>query len=184
MRAIEVLLEEHRLIRRMADIIEAVADRLAAGQAVAERVLADVMEFSERFTSSHHHAKEEHQLFPVLARHGLGPESSPIAALREQHEANHAYLREMRAAFTRLAAGDAGAAQAFAASARDYVRMIREHIRIEDHYFQEVGALLTPEEDRHLVERMAAADRTAAGEGVRAQYARLVEEYAALIATW
>lgn len=184
MTAIDVLLEEHQMIRRMADVIDAVADRLAAGRPVAERMLADVMEFSERFTSSYHHAKEEHHLFPVLARHGLGPESSPIAALREQHEANHAYLREMRAAFTRLAAGDAEAAQAFAASARDYVRMIREHIRIEDHYFQEVATVLTPEEDRLLAARMAAVDEAAGREGARLRYARMLEEYAALVSTW
>jgi hemerythrin-like domain-containing protein len=184
MKAVDVLLEEHRMIRRMADIIDAVAARLARGEAVGERVLADLMEFSERFTSNYHHAKEEHHLFPVLARHGLGPESSPIAALREQHEANHAYLREMRAAFTRLAAGDPRAAEAFAASARDYVRMIREHIRIEDHYFQEVASVLTPEEDRGLAERMAAVDEAAGREGARARYARMLEDYAHLMAPW
>lgn len=184
MSAIDVLLEEHRMIRRMAGIIEAVADRLARGQAVAEGVLADLIEFSEQFTSSHHHAKEEHHLFPLLARHGLGPESSPIAALREQHEANHAYLREMRAAFTRLRAGDAEAPRVFAASARDYVRMIREHIRIEDHYFQEVAPVLTPEEDRLLAGRMAAVDQAAGREGARRRYERMLEEYAALTTTW
>ncbi len=184
MKAVDVLVGEHRLIKRMAVVIEAVADRLDRGQAVADRLLGDVIEFSEQFTSNCHHAKEEHHLFPVLAQHGLGPDSSPIAALREQHEANHAYLREMHAALTRIRAGDALARQAFAASARDYVRMIREHIRIEDHYFQDIASVLSSEEDATLTVRMAAIDRVCAHAGDPGRFDALVVEYEALMATW
>jgi len=184
MKAVDVLIGEHRFIKRMAAIIEAVADRLDRGEEVTGRLLGDVIEFSEQFTSSCHHAKEEHHLFPVLAQHGLGPDSSPIAALREQHEANHAYLREMHAALTRIRAGDPHAPQAFAASARDYVRMIREHIRIEDHYFQEIAGVLTPEEDATLTGKMAAVDRTCARTGDLRRFDSLVAEYEALMATW
>ena len=50
-------------------------------------------------------------------------------------------------AVTRLRAGDAQAPRMFAASARDYARLLREHMRIEDHYFQDVSSLLSPAED-------------------------------------
>jgi len=147
-------------------------------------VLGDVMEFSERFTSNCHHAKEEHHLYPHLARHGLEPDSSPIAALREQHEANHAYLREMHAALTRMRTGDGRAREAFAASARDYVRMLREHIRIEDHYFQEISSILSADEDALLSGRMAAVDQACARGGGHREYDDMVAEFETLIATW
>jgi len=184
MRSVSVLVGEHRAVKRMATIIEAVADRLDRGETVATKVLGDVIEFSEQYTSNCHHAKEEHHLFPVLAQHGLGPDSSPIAALREQHEANHAYLREMHAALTRIRAGDHQAMQAFAASARDYVRMIREHIRIEDHYFQEIATVLSDEEDAVLFGRMAAIDQACARAGDVGRFDRMLTEYESLIASW
>jgi hemerythrin-like domain-containing protein len=184
MRAVDVLIGEHRLIKRMASVIEAVADRLDRGLEVADRVLGDLIEFSEQFTSNCHHAKEEHHLFPVLAQHGLGPDLSPIAALREQHEANHAYLREMHAALTRIRAGDPQARQAFAASARDYVRMLREHIRIENHYFRDIASVLTPEEDEAVAGRMAGIDRACARGGDPGRFEALVASHEALIATW
>ena len=184
MKSVTVLVGEHQAIKRMATIIEAVADRLDRGGDVAMKVLGDVIEFSEQFTSNCHHAKEEHHLFPVLAQHGMGPDSSPIAALREQHEANHAYLREMHTALTRMRTGDAQAGQAFAASARDYVRMIREHIRIEDHYFQEIAAVLSAEEDAVLSGRMAAIDQACARAGDLGRFERMLTDYESLIGTW
>ena len=184
MRSVERMVDEHRTIKRMAGIIEALAGRLDRGLEVPARMLGDVMDFSEHFTSNCHHAKEEHHLFPLLAHHGLTPDSSPIAALREQHEANHAYLREMHGALARLRAGDPHAPGAFAASARDYVRMLREHIRIEDHYFQEIASVLTPDEDAQLFERMAAIDRACARAADMERFNAMVAEYEALIARW
>lgn len=184
MTAVERLIDEHRMITRMGAILEALAGRLDRGLPVPPRMLGDVMDFSEQFTSNCHHAKEEHHLFPVLAQHGLTPDSSPIAALREQHEANHAYLREMHGALARMRAGDPRAPEAFAASSRDYVRMIREHIRIEDHYFNEVAGVLTPDEDARLVGRMAAIDQACARAADMGRFGTMVEEYEALVAQW
>jgi hemerythrin-like domain-containing protein len=184
MRSVDLLIAEHELIKRMTAVIEAVADRLDRHQEVPTRLLGDVMDFSEHFTSNCHHAKEEHHLFPILAQHGMAADSSPIAALREQHEANHAYLREMHAALTHMRAGDPHAPRAFAASARDYVRMIREHIRIEDHYFQEIAGVLTPDEDTMLIGRMAAIDRACARAADRPRYDSMLAEYEGLVTTW
>jgi len=180
MSAVDVLLAEHRMIARMVSVIETVAARLDAGDEVPARVLVDVMDFSEHFTSNCHHAKEEHHLFPILAKHGMGPDSSPIAAFREQHEANHAYLREMHLALTRVRASDPDGPRSFAASARDYARLLREHMRIEDHYFQDVAAILSPEEEETLQGRMAAIDQSCA----RDRYARMLDEHEELIARW
>jgi len=180
MSSVAVLLAEHETIRRMVSIIEAVAARIDAGGEVPMRVLVELMDFSEQFTSNCHHAKEEHHLFPLLAEHGMSLDSSPIAALREQHEANHAYLREMHGALSRVRAGDTGGAKAFAASARDYARLLREHMRIEDHYFQDVATILPAEEEARLEGRLASIDQGCD----RRRYERMVDDHEALIATW
>ena len=184
MKSVDVLIGEHRMIARMISLMEAVAARLDAGGDVPTRVLVDIIDFSEHFTSNCHHAKEEHHLFPLLAEHGMSLDSSPIAALREQHEANHAYLREMHGALTRVRAGDVQAQASFAVSARDYARLLREHMRIEDHYFQDVSTILSDQEDETLVGRMAAIDQACAQGHDRSRYEKMLEDYEELVSTW
>lgn len=184
MKSVDVLIAEHQMIARMISVMETVAIRLDAGGEVPTRVLVDIIDFSEHFTSNCHHAKEEHHLFPLLAEHGMSLDSSPIAALREQHEANHAYLREMHGALTRVRAGDVHAPASFAASARDYARLLREHMRIEDHYFRDVTTILSDQEDDTLAGRMAAIDQACARTNDRARYEKMLEEHEELVSTW
>ena len=49
-------------------------------------MLVDVLSFFESFTDRHHD-KEEEALFPLLAKHGIGPDQTVVSALMSQHEA-------------------------------------------------------------------------------------------------
>jgi hemerythrin-like domain-containing protein len=154
MQSIDLLLEEHRLIEAMADLLECAVERLVKGEPVPPARLAEILDFFESFGDGHH-MREELELFPVLLRRGIAAESTPIQALTAQHEAGRAYHREMREALHEWESGRVARA-AFAASARDYLALLREHIRIEDHYFTEFGALMTPDEDEALAARLVA----------------------------
>jgi hemerythrin-like domain-containing protein len=153
MRSIDLLLEEHRLIEAMADLLECAVERLGRGEPVPPARLAEIVDFFETFGDAGHHTREELELFPALLARGIAADSAPIQALTAQHEASRAYHLEMREALDRWETATVARA-AFAASARDYLAMLREHIRIEDHYFTEFGALLTPEEDEVLAARL------------------------------
>jgi len=132
MKSLESLSTEHRTIEQMLIVLEASAERLEQGGDVPTSLVRDVLDFFHHFADALHHAKEERRLFPVLAGHGLGPEASVVGALMHQHDAGRAYVREMRAELERLCDGDRLAAAALAASARAYVDLLREHIRMED----------------------------------------------------
>lgn len=184
MTAIEVLLDEHRTIEAMLEVLVRAAERLAAGGEVPPTLLANVIEFFEAFADRVHHAKEEAVLFPVLAARGLGPESTPIAALRSQHDTGRGYVREMRQGLAALARGEPASARRFAASARDYADLLREHIRIEDHYFRAFAAEnLDAATDADLLDRMAAVDRDR-GASPPEDRRELVARYQEQIARW
>jgi hemerythrin-like domain-containing protein len=184
MTAIDVLLDEHRTIEAMLEVLLSAAARLAAGAAVPRTLVAELVDFFERFADRVHHAKEEAVLFPVLAAWGLGPESTPIAALLSQHDTGRGYVREMRQALGALAEGRPDAGPRFAASARDYADLIREHIRIEDHYFQTVAAEhLDPETDRRLLDQMATVDREADARAAQDRR-ELLARYREAVARW
>jgi hemerythrin-like domain-containing protein len=175
MRSVDLLIEEHRLIERMLVVLEDAAARLERGDGVPADMLAGLIEFIQIYADAGHHAKEEDLFFPALAAHGIEPQVSPIAALRVQHESGRALVREMNAELAGASRGDAAARRAFAASARDYIGLLREHIRLEDHYFVEYASeCFTGNEDETLRARMDAVDRERQAGG---RYQDMVAEF-------
>jgi hemerythrin-like domain-containing protein len=184
MKFLEVLMEEHRGFKSMLDVLDAIADRLDRGAAVPPPMLADVLDFFESFTDRHHD-REEETLFPLLAKHGMGSDQTVVRALMSQHEAGRVYGGKMRAALTRLQAGDPGAGPDLAADARGYSELIREHIRIEDEYFYKLAdQLLTLAEQESVLARFVGEAGSRPPSAERARYLRMLEEYPAKVAGW
>jgi hemerythrin-like domain-containing protein len=175
MKSVDLLIEEHRLIERMLDVLEDSAARLDRGAPVPPARLQGMLEFIEVYADAGHHAKEEDYFFPALAAHGFEPETSPIHALRVQHDSGRALVREMRDSLPGATGGDRAAGRALAATVRDYIALLREHIRIENHYFVEYAEeCFTPEEDAALRDRMDAVDRERGG---AERFREMVAEY-------
>ena len=100
--------ERHR-IEEMLSLLERSSDQLLAGQPIA---------LSE------------------LSEGALKADGSPVlASCLEEHVAARVPLAGMERALTALAAGDRSAAVAFAESARDYIKLWREHVRADDRLF-------------------------------------------------
>jgi hemerythrin-like domain-containing protein len=184
MRFLDVLMEEHRGFKAMLDVLDAIAERLARGATVPSPMLADVLDFFERFTERHHD-REEETLFPLLAKHGMGADQTVVRALMTQHETGRVYGVKMRMAQTRLQAGDPGAAVELADHAKGYTELIREHIRIEDEYFYKLAdQLLTLAEQESVVAKFVgeAGERPASPQ--RSRYLRMLDEYPGVVAGW
>lgn len=184
MRFLDVLMEEHRGFKTMLDVLDAVADRLARGADVPWPMLTDVLDFFESFTDRHHD-REEESLFPLLATHGIGPDQTVVKALMTQHETGRIYGTKMRAALTRMQAGDPGAAHDLAEQARGYTELIREHIRIEDDYFYKLaGEILTSAEQEKIVEMFGGATGSRPPSKDRERYLQMLTHYPAVVARW
>lgn len=178
MTSVDLLLEEHRLIERMLKVLEDAAGRLERGESVPASMLSGMLEFIQVYADAGHHGKEEGVFFPALAARGLEPDESAIGAFRAQHETGRALVREMREALPAAARGDSAGSQAFAASAREYIALLREHIRLEDHLFVAYALdYLSDDEDAALRARMDAGDRTAPPDASPARFRRMVAEY-------
>ena len=184
MRFLDVLMEEHRGFKAMLDVLDAVADRLARGAGVPSPMLGDVLDFFETFTDRHHD-REEETLFPLLAKHGVGADQTVVSALTTQHEAGRMYGVKMRAAYTRLQAGDPGAAAELASQAKGYTELIREHIRIEDEYFYKLAdQLLTMAEQERVVAKFVGEAGQRPQTPERTRYLRMLDQYPAVVASW
>lgn len=175
MKSVDLMLEEHRLIERMLNVLEACAGRMERGHALESGTLDSILEFLRVYADAGHHAKEEDVFFPALAAQGFEPEASAVNALQAQHEGGRGLLRELREAMTGVRRGNAASRQAFAATAMEYVALLREHIRLEDHYFPDYASTwLTSAEDDAVLARMLEADRSRGLDATR--YRGLVAE--------
>ena len=150
----DVLREEHRVILRALDLLEAAARRLAAGRVLPEGWWPEIIEWLRGFADRNHHAKEERSLFPAMVKAGVPLSGGPIGVMLEEHERGRALIRAM----------EAGEPAARAARAREYVTLLREHIDKEN-------GVLFPLADAVLDDR-AQAVLTREFEGVEAEQGR------------
>ena len=158
MQAIDVLMQEHRVIEQVLDALDSAAARLARGEAVPARFFLDAADFASGFADGCHHRKEEGVLFPTMKQHGAQAGGGAIEVMLDEHEQGRKYVRQLREAARQLDAGDSSAARRVIAAARGYVALLRDHIAKEDE-------MLFPLADE-LIPASAQADVLAAFEEV------------------
>lgn len=172
MTATATLRMEHALILRALDVLEAAADRLAAGARVPEVAWAGLLDWCVRFADGRHHAKEERVLFPALEAAGLPRAGGPIGVMLEEHEVGRALVRGMRDT----------AADVRAARARAYVDLLRAHIHKEnDVLFEIADAVLDADTVEALAQDYAAADLAQGPETEPGAAEALLERLAAVL---
>jgi hemerythrin-like domain-containing protein len=94
----DVLREEHRVILRALDLLEAAARSLTAGTVLPEVWWLEIIAWLRGFADRNHHAKEETSLFPAMVKAGVPSMGGPIGVMLEEHERGRALIRAMEAA--------------------------------------------------------------------------------------
>lgn len=158
MQAVDVLMQEHRVIEQVLDALDSAAARLANGEVVPPAFFLDAAAFASGFADGCHHRKEEGVLFPAMKQHGAPPSGGAIEVMLDEHEQGRSYVRQLRDAARQLDAGDTSAARRVIAAARGYTALLRDHIAKEDE-------MLFPLADE-LIPASAQADVVAAFERV------------------
>lgn len=120
--ATKILRDEHRLILRVLLSLEAAAERLSGGGAVAEGLWAGMIGWLRDVADRNHHAKEENALFPAMIKAGVPARGGPIEVMLEEHAEGRALLRAM----------ETGAPGARVAAAQRYIALLRDHIDKEN----------------------------------------------------
>lgn len=166
------LRHEHEVILRGLDVLERLADRLAAGQPVKGATLSELVQLFQTFADRCHHGKEEDQLFPAMRAKGMG---GTLAVFVEEHEEGRGYVRT-------LASGAADTEKVRAA--RRFVGMLREHIQRENEIlFPLADELFSADEHGALARAYADVELRVVGPDVHerllATLARLEGEVAA-----
>ena len=148
-KAIEVLMNEHRLIEQVLGSLETFASEVEGGLAPERPVLVDYGAFFREFADSCHHGKEEDILFQRMTERGFPRETGPVAVMLYEHEVGRGHVSALRqvgdgtgpptAVETRVVLENAGA----------FIPLLRAHILKEDRilYPMAVRLLTGPEMD-------------------------------------
>ncbi|MCG3135346.1 MAG: hypothetical protein HMLKMBBP_02944 [Planctomycetes bacterium] len=160
---IEVLVAEHRVIGAVLGCMERMASRIEEGGTADLESARRAVEFMNGYADRLHHEKEEAILFPTLGRLGILSSNRPFVMMCHEHEMGRAHLRRMGKFLDSWSAGGAAGRQAalsFAADARSYASLFREHIRREDdELFPAVHRALHRDDLSVLADAFDSADR-------------------------
>ena len=152
-RAIDDLMQEHRLIEKVLDALERFALGIRAGDPGERRTAADFATFLREFADRCHHGKEEDRLFVRMTASGFPADRGPIAVMLSEHVEG----REHVAGLVAIGAGSgplsADERNSLADHALAYVPLLRSHILKEDHILYPMAVQSLPAEE---MQRLAA----------------------------
>jgi hemerythrin-like domain-containing protein len=113
---------ERYRVERVIEILERAATQLEAGGRIPLSVLTDAVAFVNRSEEAAYEAM-------------LDEDEPALSRCLEQHTAVSRPLATMQEALAALAGGDASATVRFARAVREYVKLRREHLGVDDRLF-------------------------------------------------
>jgi hemerythrin-like domain-containing protein len=167
------LSQDHRVIERMLNTLDAAAARLQAGAPVRATLFMEAADFIRNFADGCHHRKEEEGLFPAMEAAGFPRHGGPVGVMLAEHDEGRRFSAGLRAAAEQFIAGDASAADAVIRNARDYAALMRQHIMKEDNIlFMMARNVLDDDRQADLSALFARIEREATG---REKYLALID---------
>jgi hemerythrin-like domain-containing protein len=173
-RATALLSDEHRVIERVLAALERLTEKPATESL---ELWKKALDFIRHFSDQCHHFKEEKVLFPAMEAHGIPNEGGPIGMMLLEHEEGRSYVRAMFDALSKIAADDQNAQAALFQNAKQYLRLLREHIQKEDDIlFRMADEVIPDNEQRQLLKNFEAHEAEEMGAGVHEKYLQIAAE--------
>jgi hemerythrin-like domain-containing protein len=174
-KALETLMEEHRVIEQVLGSLETFADRLDS-VADPRQALRDYGRFFREFADRCHHAKEEDRLFVEMVRHGFPREHGPIAVMLSDHVEGRAHVGAIAKAGEGTGPLSAEERSSVRFHVRAYVPLLRSHIMKEDNVLYPMASQALPSDVMEKLSReFEEHEHSAMGEGAHEELHRLAE---------
>ena len=148
MKSTKFLMQEHKLILRALDVLDAMSASAERNGKLDENDIGSVLDFLRWFGDAHHQAKEETILFPAFKR-AAAAQNRLVEHMVLEHEHERALLEEMQTAVRLSRIPD------FVSCTNKLSSTLRNHIYKEDQILFEVtGKILDAGSDNEVVDRL------------------------------
>jgi len=125
--------EDHDLIVRVLDALEAALTEASRPLRVRRDVFEPFIEFLDSFMERCHYPMEEKRLFPAVEECGIPFAGSPMAAMMHEHHLARGHLHTVAESLESAVGGDPQAVARFLENGRGLVTLLRQHADKEEH---------------------------------------------------
>lgn len=133
MNLIELMVEEHKYIKRMLEVMRKYCYKVLKGEQVQYEDFFEMIDFVRNYADKHHHGKEEKLLFNrMVSELGRPAEMLVRHGMLVEHDLGRLHIQELEAALKRLMDGDDEARLDVIANAISYTHLLYRHIDKED----------------------------------------------------
>ena len=174
----DVLRDEHEAIELLLSAVEGMAGRLHGKGVYPRKDLEAALTIVTEFADKCHHAKEERTLFPVLSKASPKVGAELARRLTSDHIAFRKLVGTMKEQ-TAKGETDEKARALLSKNLDTYVRLLREHIRIENTELLPEVERTIPEAERHrLAAEFERIEAEEVGAGVHEKYHHMIHRLA------
>ncbi len=170
-KAIETLMNEHRLIEQVLGSLETYIESVEADKEAPREALRGYAEFFSNFADKCHHGKEEDQLFALMAKNGFPTEYGPIAVMLSDHAEGRSSVKALAAIASGSGPLSAKERSDATGLARNYIAMLRSHIMKEDNILYPMALqAIKGEQMDELAAEFEAFEKKVMGEGAHERF--------------
>ena len=133
MDSLELLVEEHKYIKRMLVVVRAVCLGVMKGEEINYEDFKDIIDFIRMYADKHHHGKEEKLLFNrMISEIGGLAEKLVKHGMLVEHDLGRQFIMGLEEALEKVRNGDDTFRLDVIANAISYTHLLYRHIDKED----------------------------------------------------
>ncbi|EPY2271475.1 hemerythrin domain-containing protein [Clostridium sporogenes] len=178
MNSIELMVNEHKNIKRMLVVIRKYCFKVLKNQEVDYNDFYRIIDFVRNYADKHHHGKEEDYLFNRMIHEIKGPTEKLVKhGMLVEHDLGRLYMQNLEKALKALENGEEEAKIDIIANAVSYTDLLYRHIEKEDDVVYKFAERnLSKETLKKLDEDCKRIEKEAKGKGIQDKYISLIYE--------
>ncbi|EKO1911618.1 hemerythrin domain-containing protein [Clostridium botulinum] len=178
MNSIELMVNEHKNIKRMLAVIRKYCFKVLKNQQLDYNDFYRIIDFVRNYADKHHHGKEEEYLFNRMIEEIKGPTEKLVKhGMLVEHDLGRLYMQNLEKALKALENGEEEAKIDIIANAVSYTDLLYRHIEKEDDVVYKFAERnLSKESLKKLDEDCKRIEKEAKEKGVQDKYINLIYE--------
>ncbi|SHK25151.1 Hemerythrin-like domain-containing protein [Clostridium cavendishii DSM 21758] len=178
MNSIDLMIEEHKNIKRMLIVVRKACFRVLEGEEICYEDFTNFIAFIRNYADAHHHGKEEKMLFNRMVEELGGPAEKVVKfGMLVEHDQGRLFVKELEEAINKVKAGDKEAKIDVIANAVSYTNLLQRHIDKEDNVvYTFANRSLNKETIKRINEDCIVFENEAEKNKVQETYIKLLEE--------
>jgi hemerythrin-like domain-containing protein len=167
----ENLIQEHKTIIEILNIIKKIADNIKQKKVFYTMDIEKIVDFLTGFWDKCHNEKEEKALYPELISSRIQIEDNSIAGISNEHTKGRIYIKEMSYSIMNCKLGHAFSCEKLADCLINYSTLLRNHIQKEEEIlFPLINQTLTDKKQKDILHSFEKIEEESIGHQVQEKY--------------